>query len=480
MRNGFTRRLKPLEMIGPEQVEQIQSAALDILSETGVIFAAPWALEFLRKEGCQVDMERRRARIPAGLVQQCLPLVPSSFRAKARHPKDDLIFGGNTVHFTHSAGMQSVNLDTFEPRPASRQDYVECVTVLDALPTISHLACYPYYGYEGAPASMSIPESVAMKMRYSTKHQFVCYAKGCEVFNIAMAQAIGVEITGTVTATPPLMWDEHALSVVQRMTAAGFPIGSVDGYTLGSTAPATTAGAVALATAQHLSLIVLVQLMHPGHRMSVGHFALPSNMATGSPLFGDIGASLSNAMWNQVWRAYNIPRSNGSPGYVSAKVMDYQAGYEKAMAALLSALSGANYILLHLGVSGEMTAHPVQAILDDDIAGMIGRFIEGEEVRPETLPLELIEEVGPVPGQYLDQPHTRDWWRKGQYPARAADRMAYPEWLTSGKKTALDYAKVRMEQILATHHPLALTPSQDAEIERILGEARDYYRRKGA
>jgi len=475
MRKGFTRRLKPLEMLGPEQVEQIQNAALDILGETGVTFAGLWALDVLEKAGCKVDRERRRARIPPGLVQECLRRVPNTFRARARDPQDDLIFGGNTLHFTHSAGMQSVDLETFEPRPATRRDYVECVTVLDALPTISHLACYPYYGYEGVPPAMAIPESVAMKLRYSTKHQFTCYAKGSEVFTIGMAQALGIEVTGTVTATPPLMWDEAALNVARRVVEAGFPIATVDGYTLGATGPATIAGTVALATAQHLSLIVLVQLLSPGHRMSVGHFACPSNMATGSPLFGDIGASLSNAMWNQVWRAYRVPCSNGSPGYVSAKVMDYQAGYEKALAALIAALSGANYILLHLGVSSEITAHPVQAILDDDVAAMIGRFIEGEEVRDETLALELIEEVGPLPGQYLDKTHTRDWWRKGQVMTLAADRMSYPEWMQAGKKTALDYARARMQEILETHRPTPLTPAQDAEIERILNEARKYY-----
>jgi trimethylamine---corrinoid protein Co-methyltransferase len=180
-------------------------------------------------------------------------------------------------------------------------------------------------------------------------------------------------------------------------------------------------------------------------------------------------------MWNQVWRAYRVPHSNGSPGYVSSKVMDYQAGYEKALAALIAALSGANYILLHLGVSSEITAHPVQAILDDDVAAMIGRFVEGEDVREETLALELIEEVGPLPGQYLDKTHTRDWWRKGQVMTKAADRMSYPEWLGSGKKTALDYARERMQKILETHHPILLTPAQDAEIERILNDARQYY-----
>ncbi len=37
-----------------------------------------------------------------------------------------------------------------------------------------------------------------------------------------------------------------------------------------------------------------------------------------------------------------------------------------------------------------------QAVLDDDVAGMIGRFIEGVEVSDETLAIDLISDVGPL------------------------------------------------------------------------------------
>ena len=473
---GFTRKIKPLDLLSEDQIQEIHRASLDILRQTGVTFANEWALQFLEKNGCIVDYEQHRVRFPEGLVEACLRQAPSSFRLRARNPKHDLILGGNTVHYSQSAGMQTIDLDTFEPRPPSRQDYIECITVLDQLPTVSHLSCYPYFGYQGVSPDMAILESIAMKMRFSSKHQFTCYSKGSEVFTIQMAQAVGVEVTGTITASPPLTWDENAVNVARRMVEAGFPVATVDGYTLGGTGPATVAGTVAVSNAQHLSMIVLVQLLHPGHPISVGHFACPMNMASGSPIFGEICSSLSNAMWNQMWRWYGVPRGNGSPGYVSSKLMDYQAGYEKAVAALIAAQSGANYILLHLGVSGELTAHPVQAILDNDLAGMIGRFIQGEEVNAETIALELIEEVGPIPGHYLNRAHTRQWWKREQFIPQCADRLTYPDWLNTGKRSALDYARKRFEEIIATHRPELPSDSQDEAIERVLEDARAHYR----
>ena len=144
--------------------------------------------------------------------------------------------------------------------------------------------------------------------------------------------------------------------------------------------------------------------------------------------------------------------------------------------ALTAALSGINLIDFQGGLSSELTAHPVQAILDDDVAGIIGKYIEGIEVNDETLAVDLIKEVGPIPGHFLTTEHTRKWWKKEQYNTNAADRLTYPEWMSSGKKSALDYAKERYEEILETHEPLTLTEAQDKEIENILKELRDYYK----
>lgn len=124
-------------------------------------------------------------------------------------------------------------------------------------------------------------------------------------------------------------------------------------------------------------------------------------------------------------------------------------------------------------------ATPVLRVLDDDVAGIIGRFIEGAEVSDKTLALDLIEEVGLIPGHYLSKAHTRKWWKKEQFVPKVADRLTYPEWMKTGKKSCLDYAKERVEEILATHKPTPLTDDQEDAIENILKEAKEYYRKKG-
>ena len=153
--------------------------------------------------------------------------------------------------------------------------------------------------------------------------------------------------------------------------------------------------------------------------------------------------------------------------------------FTTTLGALAASLAGSNIIGFQGGAYGELEWHPALAVLDDDIAGIIGRFIEGVLVNEETLAIDLIKAVGPIPGMYLDKAHTRQWWQKEQFIPKAADRLTYPEWMEKGKKSALDYAQDRVEEILATHKPKPLTASQDEEIERILAEARAYYKKRG-
>ena len=477
-RKGYTLKLRPLELLAEGQIEAIDRATLAVLRQTGVRMESEWAVDTLARQGCRVDRDAMRVRFPAELVEECLRLAPHSFTVRAPDPANDLVMGGDRVYYSHSSGMQTIDLATFEPRDPSESEFADCVRVLDYLPTVDHLGCYPYFGYAGVCPMMAIPQGVAINMRNSAKHQAACCSNDCELFTIQMAQAAGQEITGTLTSSSPLTWGESALVAARRMAEAGYPITTVDGCALGGTGPATVAGSLAVSNAEHMAMLVLVQGLNPGHRMTIGHFALTVNMRTGAPTFGAITGSLSNVAFNQMWRHYGLPVGNGSPGYTSGKKMDYQAGYEKAIACLNSSLSGGNTILLHLGVSSEMTAHPAQAVLDHDIAGMIGRFIEGEEISEETIALGLIDQVWPIPGHYLAKPHTRRWWRREQYVPFAADQLTYTEWLEHGKKGALDYARERVGEILAQHHPKPLTDRQEADIERILDDANLYYARR--
>jgi len=477
---GFIRNFRPLEILGEEQVELIARGTLQVLEETGLRIEHERALKLLQSNGCSVDYDKMMVRIRPGLVGECLSKCPSSYLVRARDPKHNLFFGGNVTYFKNSAGMRTIDLDTWEPRVPTRKENEDAVRVLDSLENLHVLGPYtPYFGFEGVPPAMAIPESCAAKMRDSAKVQMEGCSDESELFQIQMAQAVGAEIIHVISSSPPLTWSRAAIDALFRTVEAGFPIHDVAGQVFGGTAPVTLAGALVTSNACIMVPIVLAQIIRPGTRVLAAVFDFPLNMRSGSPAFGAIGSSLHLAAFHQMWRRYGLPTHSCTCGYVSSKHVDFQAGYEKAIQATVAGMSGANLIGLHGAVSAELTFHPVQAIMDDDVAGMVGRFLRGTLVNEETLALDVIHRVGPIPGHYMGEEHTRKWWMSEDFIPKVADRLGYPEWLATGKRTALEYARERMERILESHQPKPLTSGQEAEIKRILEEARKYYKKQG-
>ena len=478
MVKGFIRNFKPLEILTEEQIEAIHQGTIEVLERTGLKIEHKRALKLLEENGCYVDYDNNRVRFPPGLVEESLRKCPSSFHVKARNPENDVIIGGNTLTVQTFPGMRTVDLDTWQPRTATRQEYYDGVTVLDALDNLHFMGNYvPYFGYEGIPPVMCMPEGFAARARNSAKVLKCGTSDDSEIFTINIAKAVESDVMMTLHAAPPLTYYANSVEALYRGLEADCPFGMQCAAIMGGTGPATIAGSLLTGNAEVVGGIVLAQLIKPGARIVVYNFVQPQDMRSGSPVFGSIEHALSNMVFCQYFRRLGIP--SGVIGPSSAKKIDFQCGYEKALIGILAAVCGASNFYFVGGIFGELTFHPVQAILDNDISGMIGHFLQGVQVNEETLALDLINEVGPIPGFYLDKAHTRTWWKKEQFMPKVADRLSLPEWMESGKKGALDYAKERMEEILATHKPEPLTPKQEGDVERILEEARQYYRQKG-
>ena len=61
---GFTRNFKSLEILTEEQVEAIHRGALHVLETTGSRIKHNRALELVEENGCKVDYDEKRVRIP--------------------------------------------------------------------------------------------------------------------------------------------------------------------------------------------------------------------------------------------------------------------------------------------------------------------------------------------------------------------------------------------------------------------------------
>ena len=478
--NGFVRNFKPLGILTEGQVEAIHRGALDVLDKTGIQFESIKALQILEKGGCRVDYETRRVRMAPELVVQSLKQCPHTFTMRASNPKNNITIGGDSIYFALFSGLRTVDLDTWETRIPKVEDNNDACKIADGLEFVHASTSYtPYCEFEGEPPSMLLPISTWSRLKYFSKVSRIGSAVDSYIFEVQMAQAAGVDVYGAFEASPPLTFTEAASDCGIACAEVGFPVEPGCGGIMGGSHPATLSAALITGMAEVLGATVLVQMVRPGNPIIVNSFDIPQNMRTGSPRFGSISISLFQVCWNQIWRTlYGLPVMNGGVGPSDSKVIDFQNGYEKGMGILLSAISGANMINTVGGLTGELSYHPVQSVLDNDIAGSIIRFLEGVEVSDETLAIDLINSVGPIPGFFLDKTHTMKWWRKETFMPHAADTLPYTDWLKCGKKTALDYARERAGKLLAEYTP-SLTPEQENDLDRILEEARDFYQKKG-
>ncbi len=480
MLNGFTRTFPPLRYLTAEQEESIHRGALFTMETTGMQIEHDGARRLLADAGCAVDDDANRVRMPAWLVEECLRKVPTHFRLRARDSANDLMVGGDTVYFMQGMGMRYVDLETWETRPATAAEHREAMIVADALPH-THLAegWEIYTDRRNIPPVMGMLENLASAIRYSSKTQVAGNIQDTEIFAIMMAQAVGTDLFPEIEHACPLTIQHGGAQAAFRYAEAGIPFVPALSVNQGATGPATLAGAVVLKVAETMGWVVMSQVHTPGAPMAIHHGISAIDMRTGDKLLGTPARGVGTGMMNQMLRRYGIPIWSNTGFASNSKKIDFQAGYEKSLGTLLSALAGGQVQMFQGGSSTELLYSNELAVMEDDVAGWIGGVLEGFIFDDETLAIDLINEVGPIPGHYMAQAHTRKWWNKEDYFPQVADTESYASWVTTGKRDMLDRARDKVAEILSTHTPSPLTDSQEDALEDVLKQARDFYRKRG-
>jgi len=466
----------PLNILTDDEVKRIHYGALEVLSKTGVVFQHKKALEILGDAHCDVDVKKERVRFPNYLVEESLRKCPKRVILRGMTPDYDVVVGDPYVHFASCAAMDTLDLEIMDRKTPTLEDHVIMAKVLDYLDTV-HISSGPYSNIDGVPDILIYPERFAVTIRHSSKPSITAGIAGTESWTIQLAQVVGQNPAAHVQCSPPLTASSDKIECLFHFLEAGFPILPGTGLAMGMTSPVTLAGSLVQQLAEVLSIVVLVQLVKPGAEVIAKSRIEPADMRTGTVAEGGVEKTIADAAWNQIWRGYQIPRFHVVAS-TDSKVPDFQYGMEKALHFLFSALTGSNIIAGIGGVYDELTASPVVAVMDNELARRVGKIIEGIDVNEETLAVDVINEVGPIPGQFLSTSHTRTFWKSELLIPQLWDRTGYEAWVQRAKKTALDYAKEKYQEILETHKPRPLTAAQEQKIDRMLQEARQLYRNR--
>ena len=355
MLKGFTRKLKPLEILTEEQVETMHQASMEILETTGVKVGHDGALKLLAKNGCKVDFEEQRVKMPTGLVEECLRKCPSSYTIKARDPKYDVRIGGNTLYFLQGMGMRYVDLDSCEFRAATLQEHKEAAIVGDALINL-HIGdgCFSYTDLVGVPPVMVMLEGLASGLRNSSKAQHFGYQKDCEIFAIKMAKELGISIDAELDIAAPLTFYNGSVEALYRFAEAGFGVHACPSASPGASGPATIAGTVISQAAATAAFIVIAELIKPGTPVLPMYSGPPLHVKGGHPITSTTHNALLTLAYNQLCRRYGLPVGTTCGFSSNSKKIDFQCGYEKALGSLISCLTGSNFHVLQGGLSEEL------------------------------------------------------------------------------------------------------------------------------
>lgn len=460
---------KPYEILSADEVLQIHQGSIEVLAETGMTVADQRSREILEEGGCQIDHESQRVKFPPELVLWAIDQCPERFEVKARNPELTLDLGGDRVYFASFPGFTWLEIESEERIEATVDDCARLVRLCDALPMV-HTLCQPVAHLGDKPPEVELEWVHATELRNTDKTIMGTAFGGSSKWLVRMVEATDQQTLGGICIASPLVIPEDQAQGILDYAESGNPQLILSGPSKGATGPATMAGTLVLQNAEILGGTVLAQLANPGCGVMYMGYATPMDMRFGTMASGAAEVGIMAVATAQLARYYEMPSGVFYP-MTDAKSPDPQAAYEKHLQTYLCATAGVNYIMPLGGLDNEGAFSPTQMVIDNEVCEMVGKVLEGIKVDQERLAVDLIKEVGPVPGNYLKTEHTRQHWREEYIIPKVSVREEYNAWVMSGKLGVVERAKKVAQDLIDNHQHNPLPKEMEDELAKILVEA---------
>jgi len=467
-----------LKFLNQDQIYDTYLAALDILQNTGVRVREGSVLKVLKGVGCLVDGEI--AKMSTYLVEDAIRKAPSRFTIYGRGPNTKVRMEDRRVHFQPMIGRLNIlDAKTKKKRRTTLQDVTNLIKIADALPNYHILhsgAVMPHI--EGIPDEVSHIYGYLASVKNSSKViKGTCRGRNKAIDCIRMASAVAggekelrenPNIFTTYNVISPLEHGREMLEGLIEYVNYGLPVDITSEPQMGATSPVTLAGTLVQQTAEVFSGIVIAQVINPGTPVFFGTCGAAMDMRYSTIALGGIEAGLINAAHAQIAQFCQIP-SRGTGANTQSKVLDFQAGYEKAITLLMPALAGINMVFYPGTIEHAETISLESLLIDHEICSIVFRALKGISVSENTLALDLIDKVG-AGGHFLKERHTIDYLQTEHYAPKLADRRKREDWETDGSKNLAQVAQEEVERLLLEHKPLPLEEKDEEGLLQIIEE----------
>lgn len=460
-------------ILNDQEITEIIEAGYRILETIGVEVYCEKSIEILRSAGCDIDGSR--VKIPRKTVENALETVPSIFNVYDRNGKLAMELGERNSYY--GSGPTCPNyMDPYtgERRTATKDDARTSAIVADYLKNIDYAMSLCLVGDK--QRGLEDIHEVDALIRNTTK-PIASWAYDAE--NLEAIIDLCAEVKGSREAfqkepflivysepTTPLTHTKDGLEKVIVLAENSVPCIYTPGMIMGAAAPVTISGAMSMGIAECLTGLVIHQNVNPGAPFIGGCAGSPMDMKTTNPPYGSPENILIHGASSEIWRKLGVP-SFGLAGATDSKTVDAQAGFEAAFSVFISAACGGN--LIHdVGFTDfGMTGSPMQLVLGNEIISHSNRLRRGIDVSKNHLAYDVIEEVGPG-GNFLQNPHTFQNFRKEQWFPEISERRGYGEWEADGRKTMDQVAMEKVQYILENHQPEMLSDEILVNLDKII------------
>lgn len=464
---------EPMKVISDDQVEALHIASLKVLSEIGMDFQLPEAVEILREAGADIDPDGVRVRFDPAFVEEMLKTVPSSFILHGRNAERDLEFGGKTTIWASVASTPNVS-DRERGRVSGNfADMCNLTKLAHVLNPVHAIA-----GYMVEPMDLEVPTrhlTAVSEIAKITDKPIFAYAfgkermqDGIEIARIArgithdqMMQQPSLHTV--VNSNTPLIYDKALLEGAIEMARLNQPVIYTPFTLAGAMTPVTLAAALIQQNAEALAGIVFSQCVNPGAPAVYGCFTSNVDMKTGSPAFGTPEYAKAGIASGQLARRYNIPWR--SSNVTASNAADVQATYEAQMSIWPIILGQAHYVNHGFGwIEGGLCTSYEKMIIDAEMVQMMNSFLEPIDTSEAELGLDAMAEVGPG-GHFFGCSHTIERYQQAFYSPMLSDWRNFENWRDDGGIETSDRATRLWKQLLSEYEAPALDPAIREELD---------------
>ncbi|HLJ03856.1 MAG TPA: trimethylamine methyltransferase family protein [Solirubrobacteraceae bacterium] len=438
----FVNSMPRYEILSEDAMAVLDRGWRRLVSEIGIEFLLPEAVELLRGAG-QVVEDENRVRFDPEFILEQVAKAPRQFDLQARNPEHTVTIGGENMVFAPVYGCPFIREGDVR-RDAKMADFENLVRLSQAFPELDSpggTICEP----EDRPLDSRHLDMVFALQTLTDKPYMGSVTSGPNAADtIRMGEILfgGREAIerapvsiSLINVNSPLRYDDRMLAAMFEYVKAGQAVVITPFLLMGAMSPVSLPATLVQQMAEALAGIALSQLIRPGAPVVFGSFLSNTDMQSGSPSFGTPESGIGVLCTGQIARHFGLPWRGGG-ALNASQTVDAQAAYESLMTFLPTFLAGANFVMHSAGwLEGGLVSCYEKFIVDVELLRELKHEFTPLQIDEDALAFSAHQEVGPG-GHFLGAVHTLERFRECFYRPLLSSTENFDRWKRNGARDA--------------------------------------------